>query len=320
MGKIAGQLAFVAVSLALPASIMVLALEERLVPAINPFRLVATVAGIGLPYLALCAFLFLLLQSSQYLAGFLATVLPAWLGVLLAKAVSMYFTVSMYYLMGYALYQNHAALGVDVQVDTLAARQALDKGAKAAPADVLGPMTQSLVAEGKLEEAAGRIESRLRGQWDDNKLHDRYHKLLLLDGKPEPIARHVNEYVPKLVREKRLARAIDVYETARKKVPDLAIQDGTLILPLAAQAYELKHDQTALDLVRAFDKRFPKSDDIPGVYLLAARILVERKNDYATAQTILRHLAAKYPQHPLAAEAKRLGDTAAKLAAGSRPA
>jgi hypothetical protein len=316
MGPVAGQVALFLVTLVIPASIMVLALDERLGSALNPARLVATIAGIGLPYFALCAFLFLLLQSAQFLGNALDKFLPLWLAKLLADIISMYFMVSMYYLMGYALYQNHEALGVEVQVDPAAAQRNLQKGSGGkVEVDVLGPETRSLVADGNLEEAATRIENRMRREWDSNKLHDQYHKLLLLQGAPKPIARHANEYIPKLVREKKAARAVEVYEAARKAVPDFLVVDGTLILPLATQASDLRRDATAFELLKGFDKRFPDSPDIPGVYMLAARILLEKRNDYAMAQKIFLHLAGKYPQHPLAAEATRLAEIAGKMAA-----
>ncbi|MGZ5063551.1 MAG: hypothetical protein ACXWAU_16835 [Usitatibacter sp.] len=316
LGKVAGQVTLFLVSLVIPASIMVLALEERLGAALNPVRLLSTMSGIGLPYLALCAFLFLLLESSMYLAVLLAKVLPGWVSGILAGVVSMYFMVSMYYLMGYVLYQNHHELGVDVQVDTAMAQHNLQKagaGAKAAP-DVLGPETRGLVADGKLEEAAARIEDNLRRQWDNNKLHDQYQKLLLLQGVPKAIAKHVNEYVPKLMREKKAARAVEVYEAARKVVPDLLIADSTIVLPLATQACELRREATAFELLKGFDKRFPQSADIPGVYMLAGKILLEKHGDYLMARKIFEHLAKKFPQHPLAAEATRLAQVAEKMA------
>jgi hypothetical protein len=319
LGKVAGQVMLFLVSLVIPASIMVLALEERLGAALNPMRLLSTISGIGLPYLALCAFLFLLLESAAYLAIGLDKFLPSWVSGILAGVVSMYFMVSMYYLMGYVLYQHHAELGVDVQVDTAMAQHNLQKagagaGGKAVP-DVLGPETRGLVADGKLEEAAARIENNLRRQWDNNKLHDQYHKLLLLQAVPKAITKHVNEYVPKLMREKRAMRAVEVYEAARKVVPDLMIVDSTLLLPLATQACEQGRDATAFDLLKGFDKRFPESADIPGVYMLAAKILLEKRNDYAMAQKIFLHLAKKFPQHPLAPEATRLAQVAEKMAA-----
>jgi len=314
LGKVAGQVTLFLVTLVIPASIMVLALEERLGAALNPARLLSTISGIGLPYLALCAFLFLLLESSAYLALGLDKFLPAWVSGILAGVVSMYFMVSMYYLMGYVLYQHHEELGVDVQVDTAMAQHNLQKaGGKAVP-DVLGPETRGLVADGKLEEAAARIENNLRREWENNKLHDQYQKLLLLQGVPKEIAKHVNEYVPKLIREKRAMRAVEVYEAARKVVPDLLIVDSTLLLPLATQAYEQGRDATAFELLKGFDKRFPESADIPGVYMLAAKILLEKRNDYAMAQKIFLHLAKRFPQHPLAAEATRLAQVAEKMA------
>jgi tetratricopeptide (TPR) repeat protein len=314
-GPVAGQVVLFLVSLVIPASIMVLAMDERIGPALNPLRLLATIAGIGLPYLALCAFLFLLLESSEYLAGGLDNFLPDWLAGILADVVSMYFMVSMYYLMGYVLYQNHEALGVDVQVDTAMAQHNLQKAGGKLEAEILGPETRSLIADGKLDEAATRVENRMRREWDNNKLHDQYQKLLLLQGVPKAISRHVNEYVPKLMREKKAARAVEVYETARKAVPDLLITDSTLVLALATQAEELRRDATAFELLKGFDKRFPQSADIPGVYMLAARILLEKRNDYALAQKIFQHLVKKFPQHPLAAEATRLAGVAGKMAA-----
>jgi hypothetical protein len=320
MGPVAGQVALCLVSLAIPASIMVLALEERLSSALNPLRILSMIAGIGLPYFALWVFLFLLLQSAQFLGAALDVFLPKWLSHMLADMVSMYFTVAMYYLMGYVIYQNHDALGVDVQVDTAMAHQNLQKagsGGKVEP-ELLGPDTRGLIADGKLDEAATRIENRLRREFDNNKLHDQYLKLLLLQGQPKAISKEVNEYVPKLMREKKAARAVEVYEAGRKAVPDLLIVDSTLVLPLATQASELRRDTTAFELLKGFDKRFPESADIPGVYMLAARILLEKMHDYAMAQKIFQHLVKKFPQHPLVPEATRLAELAGKM--GASPA
>jgi TolA-binding protein len=117
------------------------------------------------------------------------------------------------------------------------------------------------------------------------------------------------------MREKKTVRAVEVYDAARKAVPDFLIADSTLILPLATQAVELRRESTAFELLKGFDKRFPASPDIPGVYMLAAKILLEKHNDYAMAQKIFQHLATKFPEHPLAPEATRLAGVAAKMAA-----
>ena len=184
--------------------------------------------------------------------------------------------------------------------------------------ELLGPETQALITDGKLGEAVGRIENRMRKEWDNNKLHDQYLKLLLLQGQPKAISKHVNEYVPKLMREKKAARAVEVYETARKTVPGLLVVDSTILLALASQASELRRDTTAFELIKGFDKRFPESPDIPGVYMLAAKILLEKQHDYAMAQKIFQHLVKKFPQHALVPEATRLAEIAAKM--GAAPA
>ncbi|WP_171094820.1 hypothetical protein [Usitatibacter rugosus] len=316
VGKIAGQIALILVALALPASIMVLALDERFFAAINPVRLLEVIAGIGLPYFALCVFLFLLLQSAQFLGAVLDDFMPVFVSQFLADAVTMYFMVSMYYLMGYALYQHHEELGVDVQVDTAMAQRALAvaSGKKVEP-ELLGPQTQGLLAEAKLGEAAERIENRLKREWDNNKLQDQYHKVLMMDGKEKPIIKHVNEYLPKLIREKRGARAVDIYEAAKKKIPDLTLADSTIILPLATAASDLRRDTIAVELLKGFDKRYPGHEDIPGVYMLVGKIMLERQNQYAMAQKVFQAIVAKFPQHKLAAEAAKMAEIAGKMAA-----
>lgn len=319
LGNVAGQVALVIVAFVLPAAIMVLALDEKILSAINPLRLAATIAGIGLPYFALWAFLFLLLQGQQHLGGLFEAVFGEWLSDFVGDVITMYFLVSMYYLMGYALYQNHEALGVDVHVDPAAAQRQMKQAARGKPAepDLLGPETQQLLSEAKLSEAATRIENRLRREWDNNKLHDQYLKVLLLEGNPRSIGREVNEYVGKLIREKKVARAVEVYEAAKKKVPDLLLTDATQILPLATQASELRREATAFELVKGFDKRFPEHEDIPGVYFLAGKIMLERRHDYAMAQRIFQTLLQKHPGHALAAEAAKLAELAGKMAAQS---
>jgi hypothetical protein len=319
VGPVAAQVALFAVAAALPASIMVLALEEKLGEALNPLRVLGTMAGIGLPYLALCAFLFLLLESASYLAAGIVVLMPKFVAIILVSMITMYFMVSMYYLMGYAMFQSHEALGIDVQVESADAKRALDRAEGKVAVDVLGPETRGLVAEGRLSDAATRIEARMRTQWDDNKVHDQYHKVLLLEGNAKSIAKHVNEYVPKLMRETKRARAVEVYEAAKKAVPDFQLADSTLIVPLAQAASEIRRDATAFELLKGFDKRFPQSPDVPAAYMLAAKILLEKHGDYAMAGRIFTHLAAKYPQHPLAAEATKLAEIAAKMAAQPTP-
>ena len=313
MGPLAAQVAMLVSTALLPASIMILALDEQLLAALNPARIVSTIAGIGLPYLALCAFLFLLLQSSSFAVGALARVLPHWLSALLANMVTMYFLVSIYYLMGYALYQNHAALGIDVQVDPATAGRAVS--ARGREVDVLDPETQALIADGDLDAAAKRIETRLRREWENDKLHERYHKLLLLLDKPVALERHLNEYVGKLIDAKKPARAVDVYEAAQRKQPGVSLAGPAWLLPLATQAFELRRDATALRLLEGFETNFPGHADSAAVAMLNARILLERQGRYEQAESIFRGVSQRFPSHPLAAEATRLAGVARQMAA-----
>jgi hypothetical protein len=66
-------------------------------------------------------------------------------------------------------------------------------------------------------------------------------------------------------------------------------------------------------LIRGFDKKHRMHPDIPQIYLIGAKLLVQSGNT-AQALRILEHLVASYADHPVAAEAKRLAERLAQLA------
>ena len=50
-----------------------------------------------------------------------------------------------------------------------------------------------------------------------------------------------------------------------------------------------------------------------------SKIMLEKQHQYAMAQRIFLAITSKYPQHPLAAQAAKLGELAGKMAAQAPP-
>lgn len=86
--------------------------------------------------------------------------------------------------------------------------------------------------------------------------------------------------------------------------PKFAVQNGDVILPTAKAAFQKGEFAIALDLVRGFDKRFPKHKDTPGVLFIAAKIASEHLHQQETAVRILGMIEAHFPGDPVAVEAK----------------
>lgn len=314
MGPIGGQLALLVGATLIPAAIMILALEEELGAAIHPSRLLDFVRGIGLPYFALVAFLFLMLQGSSMLGMLLGKLLPAWLAVFLAFGVNMYFTVAMYYLMGYVLFQYHNKLDVAVDVTHEEAARSVAKTPAEPP--LLGPETLTMLESGDLNAAAQRIAPRIRGEWDNHKLHDQFIKILVMSGDREALERHCRAYLPTLVNEQRLARAVEVFETCHAKVPDFTLRDGDLTVTIAQQAYERNRIKVVMSLVNGFDKRFPQHAKTAQAYLLGGRIQLEHLHQYEAAKRTFAAILKHFGDSSVALDAEKYLRIATQMAAG----
>ena len=297
----AGGLVFGAVLiyavLSIPASVMILSISRSFRAGINPLVAVGVMRTIGLPYLGLCAFLFLLLASQQALQMALVTRIPGWLILPMMNFVGMYFTLIMFNLMGYVVYQFHHLLGVQLSP----AAQVHGK-ASAESSDLIG----QLIAEGQITEALDLAYEAQRVAPDEIAPNSRYHKLLALAGKNDTLLTHSKRYLTLLLQKMRGDEALDLFRNMQQRDAAYTPEMPGQLLELAQVARKRREYEQALALIRGFDKRFPNHGDIPAVYLFGARVLCENLRNDASARQILRALIKRYPDHPAGIEARQL--------------
>ncbi|MFT3848025.1 MAG: hypothetical protein QM739_04930 [Propionivibrio sp.] len=305
LGNVAVGLMMIFFVLAMPASIMILSITQSFWAGLNPFAAVGMMRVIGLPYLGLCAFLFLLSSSQGVLQMELVPRVPEWLMVPTLNFVAMYFTLIMFNMMGYVVYQYHALLGVEISA-------AAPDGAPAESAvDAIG----QLIAAGQLDEAIELAYEAQRVAPGDVAAHGRYHKLLLLAGREERAVAHARTYLTLLLQKGSGEQALDLYREMLARESSFAPEQPAQLLRLAEAARRRREYTPALALIKGFDKRFPRHPEIPAVYLFAASVLCENLRQDASARQILGVLLARYPEHPVAGEARQLATVIDKLAA-----
>ena len=281
---------------ATPASVMALTITGSLRAAINPLTLLSTMRAIGLPYLSLCAFLFMLSASQGAVQHFLVPRLPEWLGLPVLNFVAMYFSLIMFNMMGYAVYQHHHELGVEADVAPAVADSGNERQA------VLG----RLVADGQLATALDLAYEDVRTAPDDLAPHRRYHALLLLSDQNDRLVAHGRRYLSALLGKSRGSEALQVYRALLERTPDFAPERPSELLRLAEAARQARDYTYALALIKGFDKRFPRHPEIPDVYLFAASMLCENLRQDATARQILQVLLTRYPEHAASGEGRKL--------------
>lgn len=110
VGPFVGGLATFFFVIALPAVIIIFALSESMIEALNPARLVSLIHAIGLPYALILALLMIMIASVDVLSaiiGFEESVVI----LSLQAFISNFYSVVMFHLMGYMIFQYQHRLG-----------------------------------------------------------------------------------------------------------------------------------------------------------------------------------------------------------------
>lgn len=296
------------VVVAMPASIMALSVTNSLFLGVNPLLWISIMRTVGRAYFALFIFLMLLSGGVVAASPLLAPFMGGWLTLPLLNLAFLYFNLIAFNMMGYALYQYHRELGIEVKVgfaeqEARAARYGGRGGKPAGKTDPVAETVAARVAAGDLDGALDAAYEQQRQEPENIAAQERYHKLLLLADKKPRALEHGQRYLATLLRLNRDDQGFDLFKRLRELDGEFRPEQPGHLFKLAELAYRRRDPVLALALVHGFDRNNPRHPDIPGVYMLAARILSEhyRKDDMAGA--ILRGLREKYPQHPLAAEA-----------------
>ncbi|MFV0371934.1 MAG: tetratricopeptide repeat protein [Azonexus sp.] len=296
----------VLLALMLPANIMILAMTNELSESIKPRQLWAIMHGIGVPYLGLCACLLMLSSSSAFFVHLLAPALPGALLAVLGGFTGTWFTIVMFRLMGYTLYQYHDALDFDIGVDVDFARQpgSIDS---TDPAPQRPERIAALLKAGDYAAAIGLAREEVQSDPGNFSARQRLHRLLLaVPGQETAALEHAQEWLRSLLHGRKFVPAVEIAAYVLPRNPDFRIAPIASILPLAQACFEARRFAEAMQLIQRFDQRFPGHADIPAIYVLGARLLIEHQRDEAQAQRVLAAVRRHFPDSQATAEATQL--------------
>ena len=302
VGKNAMQTMQLLTALALPAVTMNLAIHHRLSTAIDPRMLWRTMTSIGWPYLALWFFVETLGVGSVFVAGKLASWAPRWLAPSIFAFIAMYFGLVAYRMMGYALFQYHESLGIEVVAP---ADDTAESQAEASPGSMIGRQVAAAIGLGQWDEAKALAYAE-QLERPGGEACDRYHRLLKLTGDIAQFLSYGRDYMLKLIDSGQANRALPVFIRCREVDPEFRCTESSQVMALALAAYRMRKYDLGLTIMNRFDRCFPGDPAIPDVYLLSARILSEHKNQDALARQILTASIARFPHHAGVEDARRM--------------
>jgi tetratricopeptide (TPR) repeat protein len=305
------------VSAAIPAMTMQLCASNNFTESMAPARWWHYMRTIGWPYLALCFFLFLLMNGAPQALALFIPLLGGAMALPIVNFVLLYFNLIMFALMGYVMYQYHRELGLEVDVAPAEAAPAEEKP-KLNPEAELDARVGTLLAAGQIKGAVDFAENLVRKQPDHWPACERLLKLLTYLDMEEKLREHQKHCFTVAMKVGRYPTALSIYiELAAAEDPPKLL--GHQVLPLAKAAERAYDFKLAIELVRDFETRFPGHPDIPAVVFFKGRVALERLHNEEIAREHFTEMLDRHYRHELAAEAKRYLQVLERMSPKKKP-
>ena len=291
-----GLVANLIVAFLIPATWMVLINTSSLSSAINPFELLATIFGIGKSYLLLCFFLFLLQQGSPMVMEALLKVAARGLVLPLMSFVLIYFTWVMAAMIGYVMYQHHAALDIEpVQAPEGESLVKVDPVAQ--EAQRRDAMVARLVQNNQMDEAVNQAREWQRENVESLPDLRRYFRVLKLTEKADALVDLAQRFIPMLMARQSNSEALEVWVSSVKRKPDFQLQSAQASYDLAQQAWRSGKPRYVLILGKNFEQRFAGSNLTPPMLELMVRAYKQGLNQPMQAVHVYMRMRQLFPEH-----------------------
>ena len=297
-------LAALLLALPLPAATLVLAIEHRLLKALNPLHTLTCFRAMGVGYLILLGYFAAIVIARGGISA-AARGLPEMVFYPIEGLVVGYLTLVLYALLGYVAYQYHGELGLEVDVEFEEHHRRAAAVASPPPSDPLERKVHDLLQDGKLDEAIEEVKDQMRYDRYDVKLNARLHDLYMKKGDSALTLKHGQHYLNCLLRADKGDEVLDLVSRLQGIDAAFVCENDGAVLPMALAAYRRRDYKRAMALIKGFDRAHPGHAHIPDVYLLGAKLASEVLRNDTQAMAILKVLLARHPQAACADEARQ---------------
>jgi hypothetical protein len=293
-GDIPALFVFTLALLLMPASAVIIAIQDSLFSALNPLTLILLAKRIGSAYIIVS-----LLFSLPMLLFLFFPEIP-----LLFRVMGFVYLLFMtFHFIGFIVYHRRESLGLDVSFsperEVEAQKQAQDKQL----GDILYEV-HVLARGGRVEEAIEELFARLPELGDTFDNHAKIFARLTLWEEKSVLLAYGQYYISQLIQQNRLSQAVEIYQDCFDIKATFAAKNSFDILPLATTAYREQRYPLTRHLVQDFQNRHPNHPDIIAIKLLTAKLLAKHFKRYQEAKAIMVELL-KYKEHALFPEIKK---------------
>ncbi|HUO82557.1 MAG TPA: hypothetical protein VM616_06835 [Gammaproteobacteria bacterium] len=286
LGRDAMLLFLWAVALLLPASIALLTVEQRLLPALDPLRMLRLAAALRWRY----ALLWLAVAGCVSLPALAPLLIRQ---PLLLVVVWIYGVLLCAHAFGRVLYEGRDAIGLDVEIepDRVLARLRRERWQRIER--VLDEVWRQ-ARQGKLRAAYAALLTGLEEEVVDTQERIAVHERLLgWDDRSLALA-HARDWLGELVRGGETPAAWRLCADCLSVDARFRPADADAAFALAKFALEGGDTDRALLLLEDFDTHYDGRGPIQAAALLAIRVLLDRRDDAQRAGQVIDRLRARF--------------------------
>jgi len=250
-------------TITLPAAIITLVIDKKLLNAIDPVKLVSVVKNTGISYFFLCLFLIIMLSSLGVANEFLISKNPSFINFFATSLMSAYYAVIIFHLMGYVVYQNHERLGFPVKIDVQAPTLRPERKRQNDHVD-------TLIKAGDYEKATTLSSKLLTAEaslWE----WKRCFNLNLISADIIKLTAFLDKYFVILNEHKQVDLMAECYLKAHKRNSNYLPKNTQFQLDISKVLIEIGHYKNTILLLKNFHENSPDKKQIRQAYMLLSK-------------------------------------------------
>lgn len=239
---------------ALPAAIIIIAVEESLLPALDPSKLIGVIKATGISYFVMLIFIFIMYSSIFAASAFLISESSGFVSQFIFSIISNYYGIVIYHIMGYLVFQNQHSLGYSSQLpQTQEVIRGSDKLAKT-ELEILIKSGDYRAASKLAQEAINNPAAPL-WEWS------RAFTLSCIGGSEKIAADALQKYAVKLQTVNDKDKLSDAYLTILKHHQGYQLREPKLILLFANALFDNGKYNVVFNMLRDGNQYLSQADD-----------------------------------------------------------
>lgn len=268
LGPLVGNVAAVIAIASIPAAIILFGFSDSLIEALNPVKQFRLIAAVGLPYGLFLAFILVMTVSVGIISELIGSRFTE-VSTMLQATVANYYTVVLFQMMGYMIFQYQGELGFTARADQGKGKKLRDDAERAKL------FIDILAKEGEFKLLLKKLRTDAKKFPDDPYFAKQYFEFILAIRNTEIIDEVGSFYLGYLIKHQEIHLLNLAYKRILQVKPDFKAATADIRHRLAHVLRQSGDPKTAVKVLNHLHKEFPDYAKLSAAYVLMAECLEE---------------------------------------------